>query len=107
MNKENSRKWRLTKWAFWVLTALLVLPGIASVVLTLLGINVIITLMTPELYITGLGLIVGLYGGANVLQKKFLNGNGNGIKKGDNLSEAPGTGSGGQPPEPPEIPVNT
>lgn len=89
--KEKSRKWKLAKWSFWVLTALLVLPGITSLVLALCGLDIAFTLMTPELFITGLGLVVGLYGAANVVQKKLI---------GPPVDiEDLGDDSGGQPPE--------
>lgn len=83
--KENSRKWKLAKWSFWTLVALLVVPGIISLVLALIGKPIVFALITGEMFITGLGLVVGLYGAANILQKKF-------IKLDDE-----GDGSGGQP----------
>ncbi len=83
--KENSRKWKLAKWAFWVLTGLLVIPGVTSLVLSLFGSSAPFSLMTPSLYITGLGLVTGLYGAANVIQKKLVKNEGDGF--------------GGQPPE--------
>jgi ABC-type uncharacterized transport system permease subunit len=88
--KENSRKWKLAKWSFWVLVALLVFSGLASLVLALCGTGYVLTLMSPDLFITGLGLTLGLYGAANVIQKKFT-------KPSDNEDE--GDGFGGQPPE--------
>jgi hypothetical protein len=88
--KENSRKWKLAKWSFWTLVALLVCSGATSLVLALTGAGFSLTLMTPELFITGLGLILGLYGAANVLQKKF-------VKLSNDEDE--GDGFGGQPPE--------
>ena len=88
-DKENSRKWKLTKWAFWAMTAMLIIPGLVSLVLALIGMGITFTLMTPDLYITGLGLLVGLYGAANVIQKKLV---------GPSIPmEDLGDGSGGQP----------
>lgn len=89
--KEYSRKWKLTVWAFWTLTALLVVPGVASFVLALLDFGVTLTLMTPELFITGVGLLVGLYGAANVVQK-FTASTSSIV-----YTEDRGTGRGGQP----------
>jgi len=107
MNKWNSRKYKLAVWLCVLFTAIFILPWVTTLVLTLCGSPITFQLLTPELYVTLMTMLFASYFGANAAVKFATNGNGNGIKKGDNLSEAPGTGSGGQPPEPPEIPVNT
>ena len=84
--KESSRKWKLAKWSFWTLVGLLVIPGVTSLILALAGTGISFQLLSGQMFITGLGLVVGLYGASNVFQKFTHN----------NKDE---DGSGGQPPE--------
>lgn len=103
MNKWNSRKYKLAVSLTILFTALFVVPWIVTLVLALCGSPITFALLTPELYATLISLLFGAYFGANTAVKFAINGNG----KTEQLPEDSGTGSGGQPSEPPELPINT